>query len=116
MGEKRFEDIGIDYEKGLSIFMGNEEMYLSYLKDFLYNGSYEEIIMGVEIGDFSMAENSALTLKGVAANLGMTGLTNVLDDLIKALEEKDSSTVYEVMNRFQEAYSQLMAIHDERTK
>lgn len=116
MTDKRYKDIGIDYEKGLSIFMGNEEMYLSYLKDFLYNGSYEEIIMGVEIGDFSMAENAALTLKGVAANLGMTGLTNVLDDLVKALEEKDSSKIDEAMNHLQEAYSQLMAVHDERTK
>ncbi len=116
MTENKYKDIGIDYEKGLSIFMGNEEMYLSYLKDFLYNGSYEEIIMGIEIGDFSMAENAALTLKGVAANLGMTGLTNVLDDLVKALSAKDSTKIDGVMGHLQEAYTQLMAAHDERTK
>ncbi len=116
MTENKYKDIGIDYEKGLSIFMGNEEMYLSYLKDFLYNGSYEEIIMGIEIGDFSMAENAALTLKGVAANLGMTGLTNVLDDLVKALSAKDSTKIDGVMDHLQEAYTQLMAAHDERTK
>lgn len=116
MTGKKYQDFGIDYEKGLKIFMGNEEMYLGYLKDFLYNGSYEEIIMGVEIGDFSMAENAALTLKGVAANLGMTGLTTVLDELIKALESKDDSKIDVVMGNLQEAYAQLMAAHDERSK
>ena len=32
-----------------------------FLKQFLYNGSYEELCMGLEIGDFGMAEKAAIT-------------------------------------------------------
>ena len=74
-----FAGVGIDYDKGLEIFMGNRELYHQFLKKFLYNGSYEELCMGLEMGDFAMAEKAACTLKGIAGNLGMTDLSAILE-------------------------------------
>ena len=65
-----FAGVGIDYDKGLEIFMGNRELY-----------------MGLEMGDFAMAEKAACTLKGIAGNLGMTDLSAILEKMILALME-----------------------------
>lgn len=105
-----FAGVGIDYDKGLEIFMGNRELYHQFLKKFLYNGSYEELCMGLEMGDFAMAEKAACTLKGIAGNPGMTDLSAILEKMILALWKGKTDEELRFHKELRQSYEKVSAL------
>lgn len=92
---------GIDYEQGLERFLGNEGLYLSFLKKFLNDGSAQAFQEAMTADDLKKAEKDVHTLKGTAGNLSLTKLFQVADETVKALragqsKEQMSSLVSEV--------------------
>lgn len=101
MKEEACRAAGIDYDKGLERFMGNEALYREFLAKFLYDGSFQEFWAGIEMGDLSMAEKSIDTLKGTAANLSLVRLSALADEIGKELRagrsaEEIRPLIYEV--------------------
>lgn len=105
-----FIDAGIDYDKDLEIFMGNQKLYNQFLKKFLYNGSYEELCMGLEMGDFAMAEKAACTLKGIAGNLGMVDLSGILEKMILALWKNKTDDALLLHKELKQSYENISAL------
>lgn len=83
-----FRDAGIDYEKGIERFMGNEELYLDFLMRFLYDSSFQEFCAGVAMEDMEMAEKALYTLRGTIANLSMDRLLSAIDLALEAIHNK----------------------------
>ncbi len=81
-----------------------------FLKQFLYNGSYEELCMGLEIGDFGMAEKAACTLKGIAGNLGMSDLSNILEKMILALWKNKTDEALQCHQALKQSYEKVSAL------
>lgn len=75
----------INYTKGLERFMQKEEMYQTFLKQFLYDGSFEEFCAGVAMGDMGMADQALQTLRGTAGNLSLERLYHATDKAAKAI-------------------------------
>ena len=77
------EEIGIELDSTLSRFGGNEALLLKFLKRFPEDPNFSEIGQALKMGDLQGVERAAHTLKGVAGNLGMTGLFSLCNDMVQ---------------------------------
>ena len=100
-----FLDAGIDFHEGVERFM-SEELYIQYLCKFLFDGSVEELCFGIELENWDMVQNSALTLCGTASNLSLNRLTKKILELLELVATVSRSKVDS--ERFKEALEQIM--------
>jgi CheY-like chemotaxis protein len=85
---------GISSADGLKRVAGNERLYLDLLVQFAEKQGDAAIRVrhALQSGDRELAERVAHTVKGVAGNLGITGVQAAAARLEKAIREKDSAT------------------------
>ena len=82
---------GLDAAAGLRRVAGNRKLYLSLLRQF----AEKEALAGAKVtaalaaGDYAAAERIAHTVKGVAGNVGFTGLQSVATALGKAIKGRN---------------------------
>ncbi|MBI2768731.1 MAG: response regulator [Burkholderiales bacterium] len=81
---------GLDVALGLSRMMGKKPLYRAMLRRFADGqaGGGEAIRDALQSGDWALAERLAHTTKGVAGNIGATGLPECAAELETALREK----------------------------
>lgn len=90
---RRLEENGVDVGTTLKRFLGNEDMYGNFLQRFLKDPSYRNLGEQLKAGSFEEAFRSAHTLKGVAANLGLTPLQTASSELVEELRGKKNDEV-----------------------
>lgn len=84
---------GFDYDDAVYRFLGNEQMYHKFLKKLLEDTCYEQIVQGVTDCSASSVFTSAHTLKGVAANLGITPVQQLASQITEATRDKADADV-----------------------
>ena len=112
---RRLENGGADVEATLRRFMGNEGMYLRFLKMFPSDPNYENLGKNLEAGDYGEAFKCAHTLKGVSANLGLEPVQNAVSGLVEALrgkkaEEVDAAAADAMWRELKEIYEKFIEI------
>ena len=90
------EACGVDLNTTMERFMGKEELLFKFLKKFLNDESFNNLVKCMDEKEFEAAFSHAHTLKGVAANLGLGNLSNSTSALVEKLRAKDY-TDYEGM-------------------
>ncbi len=82
---------GIDVDKGLLQCGGNRKLYESLLQRFVASlvNTPKEIRKALETGDLPLAERSAHTMKGVAANLGAGACSRLSSELEKSVKQQE---------------------------
>ena len=85
---------GIDVAGGLKRVAGNQRLYLSLLKSFAEQqaGAAQAIRDALATRNVDIAKREAHTVKGVAANLGITALQAVASNLEKVIAEGQAAT------------------------
>ena len=78
----KLEDMGAEVDDTLDRLMGDEEMYLEYLKKFPDNENIHTLRKAVDAGDSDTAMKEVHTLKGVALNLGLLPFVDVCMDML----------------------------------
>jgi HPt (histidine-containing phosphotransfer) domain-containing protein len=68
----------IDVQTGLSRIRSNKKLYATMIKSFKKNDFFDEIQKAVQNGDVEKAQYSAHTLKGVAGNLSLTKIYEII--------------------------------------
>lgn len=63
-------------------FMGNEALYVRFLKKFLADANYGQLKEALLSGDTKGIELKAHTLKGVCATLGLTELSDKFSQVV----------------------------------
>ncbi len=107
---KEMEENGADVETTVKRFMGNEKMYMKFIMKFLDDNNYDKLKENLSKGDYEETFNSAHTLKGVAANLGIDpvcALAAEISDLLrhkKTGDEVDVNKLNELTEQLGEAY------------
>ncbi len=91
--KKKLEEGGADVGATLRRFMGNENMYLKFLKRFPEDPNYRNLGTSLEAGNYEEAFKCAHTLKGVAANLGLVPVQTVVSGLVEELRNKKNEDV-----------------------
>ncbi len=115
---KQLEENGADVNGTIQRFMGNEALYLKFLMRFLDDTSYDAIMENLANKDYTAVFNSAHTLKGVAANLGLNPVSDAaakISDSLKnkPVEEVDEAQIAEFADRLGEVNRLFVQILEE---
>lgn len=113
--KNRLEESGADVPATLKRFMGNENMYLKFLKKFPEDQNYQKLGESLEAGNYEEAFRCAHTLKGVAANLGLTPVQTAVSGLVEELRSKknedvDASKANAIWQDLKKVYEQFVEI------
>lgn len=90
---RQLEENGADVETTLRRFVGNDAIYVKFLKKFPDDPNYEKLGENIEAGDFEEAYKCAHALKGVVGNLGLTPIYERVSKLVEELRGKNSEEV-----------------------
>ena len=90
---KQLEENGADVDTTVKRFMGNEAIYMKFIMKFLYDDNYDKLKANLKAGNFEETFNSAHTLKGVAANLGIDPVSAVAAEISDLLRHKQADEV-----------------------
>lgn len=86
---KQLEENGADVETTLKRFMGNDGIFMKFIMKFLDDKNYAGLMENLENQDYQAAFNSAHTLKGVTANLGLDPIRDVVSDMTELLRNQE---------------------------
>ena len=113
--EECYEKIGGSYAE-VSGRIPGESLVRRFLGKFLSDDSYANLCEYVKQGNREQAFRAAHTLKGVCANLGLTGLQKQAEEITEILRkeaEEIPGAAVEMMPRVTEAYdTTVSAIHE----
>lgn len=112
---KSLEENGTDVETVLKRFLGNEAMYMKFLLKFIDDKNYDDLIESIEKRDYGTAFETAHTLKGVAANLGIEHVYAASSRITELLRNKPGdqnvdAELDEDKEQLQEAYETIREV------
>lgn len=96
--------LSVDYAATLARFSGNEGLFRRFLLRFPSDGTFAKLQAAQAAGDLPGMENGAHTLKGVAANLGLSRLQEASDQLVQAIRRGDGDAVPALYAQVEQAY------------
>lgn len=103
---------GIEYDKGLTRFAGDAEIYEMVLANFLEDKCLEEAKIALANGDYEGLFSATHELKGSSGNCDMTRLfkaSHELCELCRGTNYKGNEAVIaEKFPEFEEAYNQVI--------
>lgn len=103
-----FIQIGTDNSVVMSRFGENELLLSRFIKKFPQDLSFYELKMAIESKDYNSIEQSAHTLKGLAANLGFSGLSSISADVVYAARENKDYLVEELFETLKKEYETII--------
>ncbi|WP_312070694.1 Hpt domain-containing protein [Anaerotignum propionicum] len=95
---------GVNLHSGMERFMNNEGLYETFLLKFPRDLNMERLRQALAEEEASLAFRVAHTLLGIAANLSMESLYEVLRPATEALREGNIALAKKHMPRVEEAY------------
>lgn len=79
------EKWGCDVEGALDRFLDDKELYMTCLQTVIEDRAFEELGVALEEKKTQEAFDYAHTLKGVFANLGLTPMLSVVEQIVEPL-------------------------------
>lgn len=98
------EKLDIDYDSNLLKFGNNKMLYTRFLKKFLEDKTYIELEKYWNKEEYNEIEKAAHTLKGVSANLGISRLFKISDQLVKLIRMKEFGNLEETYEKLKREY------------
>lgn len=115
MDEKRMQQLreaGINFETGSERFLGNEKLFISFLHKFPKDPSFSQLCSHMEHKEVTAAFREAHTLKGVAGNLSLDGLSALLIPFVERLREGNFEEAELLFPEIEKKYKELNDIID----
>ena len=100
---------GIDYDDGVKRLMGNSMIFEKCLMKFPNDRSFAQLSAELASGNCTEAFNAAHTLKGVAANLSMTQLSELASACCEYLRAGNLSEARAIFADVEKAYKDVMS-------
>ncbi len=107
---KKLEDNGIDVVKTMERFMNNDDLFLKFLRRFLDDHNYQDMIASIIEKDYEKAFNYAHTLKGLSANLGMNCIQNPVSTIVSKLRMEQYDDIAKDMEDLNDNYENICEI------
>ena len=107
--KKQLEENGADVDTTLKRFMGNETIYLKFIKKFLDDKNFQAIENGLAQNNYEAVFAGAHSLKGVAGNLGLTPVYEAASEMSELLRNAqndgvDAEKLQEVKAKLEKSY------------
>lgn len=100
----KLEAIGIDVDDALKRFVNNDKLMAKFMKKFLTDPCYGQLVEAIKSGNVETSFKSAHTLKGVAGNLSMKQLFAVVSEATEHFRAGNFEPGAAVMPRITEQY------------
>ena len=104
---------GVDVAGTMERFMNNEDLYKRILKKFLDDASFDDAVKAKEAGNDEDAQMHIHTLKGVSANLGLTPVYTITEEMMQHFRGGDQQAAYELFPSLEVKYKELLKIIEE---
>lgn len=95
---------GVNMELVMSRFMGNEMLYIKFLKRFIEDESFKNMQSEFKQGQLDGAFEAAHTLKGLISNLGLDGIMCSISPITETLRAGSDEGVRELMEQAGKEY------------
>ena len=108
---EKLERYGVDLEGALTRVLGDRELYLECIQDFLQENSYNHLKECMKEGDYEGAIAPAHALKGVTANLGIVPLNEKVVMVLETLrggKREQLQKLYEDFCKEMEVFQKLL--------
>ena len=100
---------GVDLEGAMERFLHNEAMYEKFLKKFLADPNYQELMTAVANKDCNKAFTASHTLKGVCGNLALQGLFHAIRDQVECFRSENFEEGAAMMPAVTAEYDKIVA-------
>ncbi|MCI9296647.1 MAG: Hpt domain-containing protein [Lachnospiraceae bacterium] len=106
--KQKLEAGGVNVEEAMQRFMNNEKLLERFLKKFVVDGSYNDLVKAIEEKDCDKAFTQAHTLKGVTGNLALAKLHDLVNRQTDHLRGKEFDTAAAMMAEVTKAYEEVI--------
>ncbi|MEF9961928.1 MAG: Hpt domain-containing protein [Erysipelotrichaceae bacterium] len=86
---------GADIEGTMNRFLNDEDLYISCFETFLKDEAFAKLGNAIQKNDFQSAFDYAHTLKGVAGNMGLTPMYQIISKMVEELRNKHYDSLNE---------------------
>ena len=107
---QELRDAGVDMDGASERFMGNMALLERFLKKFLEDKHFDELIEAFGAKDAERAFQAAHALKGVCGNLSFTTLFHITSDVTEYLRTGDMDLAKEKLPDMKEEYEKMVAV------
>lgn len=104
------KNVGVEVEDAVRRFSGNEALYEKFLGRFLKDDTYEKVQKAFAEGNKEEALAAAHTLKGVSANLGLSGLFKICSEMVVRIREDDYEGAARLTGELAQAYGEICGV------
>ena len=111
--KEKLAKAGIDAYSGIERFMGNEALFVKFLRRFPEDPNFGKLEAAVDCGDTKTAFEAAHTLKGVCGNLSMTELLRLVSSQVELLRAGELDEASEMMPGIRQAYENILTLLQE---
>ncbi len=105
---EKLESFGADVASGLSRCMGNEEFYLKMVDMMIRENSIDQLKVAIEKGNLDEAFEAAHALKGVAANLSITPISEPAVEITEFLRSRTQMDYTDLLNQILQKRDELV--------
>jgi len=102
---QRLKEWGCDIEGALERFLDDKELYVTCLQTVAVDGNFKKLGAALEEERIADAFDYAHTLKGVFANLGLTPMYTIVEEIVEPLRNGS-------MNNLKQPYEALLASNE----
>lgn len=100
---QKLEDWGCDITGAMERFLSDEELYVSCLEMLLSDCNFEKLGTALKEKDTAQAFDYSHTLKGVFANLGLTPMFLLAEQIVEPLRRGSSEELWKEYEALLEA-------------
>ena len=93
---EKLKMLGCDTDGAMDRFDNDVELFETCVDIFKEDENFVELKRFLESEDYENAFNAAHTLKGVAANLGLTAISKSVSDVVEKLRSRDYTNIQDM--------------------
>jgi len=107
---EKLKEYGANVEEGLQRCMGNEDFYIKMVNMMLADNSIDKLKEAIAENDLDTAFEAAHALKGVAANLSLTPLSDPAVEITELLRNRTEMDYSELFAKISEQKEKLASL------
>lgn len=101
---------GVDVDTAMERFMGNEALFMRFLKKFTSDPNYGVLKKTMDEKQFEEAFKAAHTFKGLCGNLSLSNLFEVVGKQVECLRGGMYAEAEELMPQVEEEYEKIVKV------
>lgn len=107
---RELREAGVNLEKGTARFVGNEFLFLAYLKKFPDETSYSRMTEELSHKNYEEAFKAAYNLKRLTENLAIESLNKKVTPLVEAIHREKLEEAEALYRAVKESYDKVVEI------